>query len=153
MFQICVWKHCYKEWAHRKKEHCVLIFIYSAALRLSRDILLLPYIFIFRRKLYAEKNLGCWREEERGEKGAFFSTGGEKLFSSLLYRGREQWVRRLEGWPNTAARLADWRRETRHVWFCPWWTGHTACLFSVPYRLPWLGLPSCELMEISAAVI
>jgi hypothetical protein len=44
----------------------------------------------------------------------------------------QQWGRRLEGWPNTAARLAGWRRVTRLVWFCTWWTGRTACLF--PYR-------------------
>ncbi len=29
-----------------------------------------------------------------------------------------QWGRRLEGWPNTAARLAGWGRVTLQVWFC-----------------------------------
>jgi hypothetical protein len=48
-----------------------------------------------------------------------------------------QWGRRLEGWPNTAARLAGWRTVTRQVWFCTWWTGRTACLFrNVPVSLP-----------------
>ncbi len=49
----------------------------------------------------------------------------------------DQWGRRLECWPNTAASLADWmRRVTRQVWFYPWWTGRTACLFrTVPVDL------------------
>ncbi len=49
----------------------------------------------------------------------------------------DQWGRRLECWPNTAARLADWmRRVTRQVWFFPWWTGLSACLFpTVPVAL------------------
>ncbi len=53
------------------------------------------------------------------------------------YTDREsQWGRRLEGWSNTAARLAGWGRVTRQVWFCTWWTGRTACLFStVPVDL------------------
>jgi hypothetical protein len=29
-----------------------------------------------------------------------------------------QWGRRLEGWLNTAARLAGWRGVTQQVWFC-----------------------------------
>jgi hypothetical protein len=46
------------------------------------------------------------------------------------------WWWRLDGWPNTAARLAGWRRVTRQVWFCVWWTGHIACLFrTVPVAL------------------
>ncbi len=48
--------------------------------------------------------------------------------------GPSQWDRRLEGWPNTAACLAGWRRVTRQVWFCTWWMDRTACLFhTVPY--------------------
>ncbi len=55
-----------------------------------------------------------------------------------------QW-RPKEGWTNTASRLAGWRRVTRQVWFCTWWTGWTACLFrTVP---GWQELPSCELMK------
>ncbi len=47
-----------------------------------------------------------------------------------------QWGRRLESWPNTTARLASWRRVTRQVRFCKWWTGRTACLFrTVPVAL------------------
>ncbi len=53
-----------------------------------------------------------------------------------LHEGLYQWGRRLEGWPNTAACLAYWRRVTRQVWFCTWWTGRTACLFhTVPVAL------------------
>ncbi len=33
----------------------------------------------------------------------------------------------LDGWPNTAADLASWRRATRRVWFCTWWMVHAAC--------------------------
>jgi hypothetical protein len=40
-------------------------------------------------------------------------------------------MRRLEGRSNTAARQAGWRRVTRQVWFCTWWTGRTACLFRI----------------------
>jgi hypothetical protein len=33
----------------------------------------------------------------------------------------DQWGRRLEGWPNTAARLAGWRIvPPSRVWFCTW---------------------------------
>ncbi len=47
-----------------------------------------------------------------------------------------QWGRKLDGWPNTAARLAGWRKVTRLVWICTWWTGHTARLFlTVPVAL------------------
>ncbi len=42
--------------------------------------------------------------------------------------GQNQWGRRLEGWPNTAAHLAGWRRVTWQVGFCTWTTGHTLCL-------------------------
>jgi hypothetical protein len=57
---------------------------------------------------------------------------------------------RLEGWPNTAARLAGWRRVTpagviSYVMYIP-------PAFSVPYRLPWQELHSCELMDFPAAV-
>ncbi len=44
-----------------------------------------------------------------------------------------QWGRRLEGWPSTADHLPGWRRVTRQVWFCTWWTGRTAC--TVPVAL------------------
>ncbi len=40
-----------------------------------------------------------------------------------------QWVQRLEGRPNTAARLAGWKRVIRQVCCCTWWTGRTTCLF------------------------
>ncbi len=51
-------------------------------------------------------------------------------------KGYHQWGRRLEGLPNTAARLAGWRRVNRQVWFCMWWTGRTACFFrTVPAAL------------------
>ncbi len=136
MFKICVWKRCYKEWVHRKKEHCVLIFIHSAALRLSRDIWLLPYIFIFRRKFYAEKNLGSWREEKGGEGRFLFHWWGKAFFLLYYTEGEEQWGRRLEGCPNTAACQDGWRRVTRRVWFWPWWTGRTARLFcTIPVAL------------------
>jgi hypothetical protein len=36
-----------------------------------------------------QKRIWVAGERRKGERGAFFSTGGEKLFSSLLYRGRE----------------------------------------------------------------
>ncbi len=38
-------------------------------------------------------------------------------------RCHRPWARRLESWPNTAARLAGWRKVTRQVWF------------SAPYRM------------------
>ncbi len=41
--------------------------------------------------------------------------------------GYHQWGWRLEGWPNTAPRLAGRRRVTRQVWFCSWWTGRAGC--------------------------
>ncbi len=45
-------------------------------------------------------------------------------------------MRRLEGWSNTAACLAGWRRVTPQVWFCMWWTGRSAFLFlTVPVAL------------------
>jgi hypothetical protein len=47
--------------------------------------------------------------------------------------GSTQWGQRLEGWPNTASRLACWRRVTR-VWFCMWWPVHAAC-HDVPHHL------------------
>ncbi len=47
-------------------------------------------------------------------------------------------------------RLAGWRRVTRQVWFCMWWTGHTAWLFrTVQVALPGaaqlrtVGISSC----------
>jgi hypothetical protein len=61
----------------------------------------------------------CWN------KAAVVGGGGGGGCSDL-------WGRRLEGWPNTAARLAGWRRVTRQMWFCMWWTGRIACPF--PYR-------------------
>jgi|694.fasta_scaffold129625_3 hypothetical protein len=45
------------------------------------------------------------------------------------FLGCNQWGRKLEGWLNTAARLADWRRVYQQVRFCTRWTGRTACLF------------------------
>ncbi len=36
---------------------------------------------------------------------------------------------RVDGWPNTSAHLASWRRVTQRVWCCTWWTGRTTCLF------------------------
>jgi hypothetical protein len=48
-----------------------------------------------------------------------------------MQRGGEercaQWGRRLEGWPNTAARLAGWRRVTRQGVIFMWWTVYAAC--------------------------
>jgi hypothetical protein len=42
----------------------------------------------------------------------------------------------LEGWPNTATRLAGWRRVTWQMRFCMWCMGPTACLFrTVPVAL------------------
>ncbi len=54
---------------------------------------------------------------------------------SLWCSGSEQWGRRLEGWPNTVARLdGGWRRWYRQV--CTWWTVRTACLSrTVPITL------------------
>jgi hypothetical protein len=72
----------------------------------------------------------------------------QNLWSCDIQRGR-----RLDGWPNTSARLAGWRRVTRHVWFCTWKTDRSACLFCTVYWLPWQVLPSCELKEFQAAVI
>ncbi len=63
-----------------------------------------------------------------------------------------QWGRRLEDWPNTAARLSGWRRVVRQVWIFMWGQAVPPA-FSVPYRLPWQELSSCELMEFPAAVI
>jgi hypothetical protein len=52
--------------------------------------------------------------------------------------GSDQWGRKLEGWFNTAARLAGWRRVTRQVWSCLWWAGRTVCLFrTVLVALTW----------------
>ncbi len=62
--------------------------------------------------------------------------------------GSDQWGRRLEILPNTAARLAGWGRVTHQVWFCMWWTDHIACLFrTVPE------LPGCELTEFPAGTL
>ncbi len=71
---------------------------------------------------------------------------------SRKLQGTSQWGRGLEGWPNTAARLADWRRVSCQVWFCTWWTGRTACLFHTD-GLPWPELSSCKPMEFPAVVI
>ncbi len=60
----------------------------------------------------------------------------QKNISPRLSVIRLQWGWRLEGWSNTAARLAGWRRVTPQMWFCTWWTGRTACLFrTVPVAL------------------
>jgi hypothetical protein len=61
----------------------------------------------------------------------------ERLTANARVANRNQWGRRrLEGRPNTAARLAGCRRVTRQVWFCRWWMGRTACLFrTVPVAL------------------
>ncbi len=53
-----------------------------------------------------------------------------------------QWGRRQEGWPNTEARLAGWRRVTQPM--VPFLTDRTAC--------PGLQLLSFELLAKSAAV-
>ncbi len=54
------------------------------------------------------------------------------------YYSLNQWGRRLDGWSNTAARPANWRRVTRQVWFCTWWTGRIDCLFcTAPVALTW----------------
>ncbi len=38
------------------------------------------------------------------------------------------------------ARLAGWRRVTRQVWFCTWWTVRTAChFFTAPFALTGAG--------------
>ncbi len=58
--------------------------------------------------------------------------------------GWEQWGRRLEVWPNTAARLAGWRTVCQWPCRCDF----VPPAFSIPYRLP-----CCELMEFPAAVI
>jgi len=49
----------------------------------------------------------------------------------------DQWGRRLERWPNTAASLAGWRRVTRQVWFCALYgRASTSCLFrTIPVAL------------------
>ncbi len=55
---------------------------------------------------------------------------------SFLDVAHDQWGRSLEGRPNTAARMLGWRRVTRQVWFCAWWTSHTTCFFrTVPVPL------------------
>ncbi len=65
---------------------------------------------------------------------------GRNVLCGMKSRGsmghEDQWGRRLECWPNKAARLAGWRKVTRQVWFCTRWTGRTACLFrTVPVAL------------------
>jgi hypothetical protein len=51
------------------------------------------------------------------------------VISWLTLEGRRLWGRILEGWPNTAARLAGWRRVTREVCFLYVMDG--------PCHLPW----------------
>ncbi len=48
----------------------------------------------------------------------------------------DQWRWMLEGWTNTVARLAGWRRVAQKVWFCTWWTVQDACPDEPPYHLP-----------------
>ncbi len=44
-----------------------------------------------------------------------------------------------------AAHLAGWRRVTRQVWVCTWWTGRTACLFrTVPVTLTGAANPRAD---------
>jgi hypothetical protein len=66
------------------------------------------------------------------------------LLSDLI-----QWGRRLEGWSNTAARLAGWRSR------CDFVRDGQAVppAISVLYRLPRKEQPSCLLMEFTDAVI
>ncbi len=60
----------------------------------------------------------------------------ENTFPWIRWCSYTQWGRRLEGWSNTAARLAGWGRATRQVWFCTWSTGRISCLFrTVPAAL------------------
>jgi hypothetical protein len=59
---------------------------------------------------------------------------------------RDQQGQRLEGWPDTVARLAG-ERPGRCDFVLDGWANPPA--FSVPYRLPWQELPSCELMEFA----
>ncbi len=135
------------------KKNIVSWFFYSAALRLSRDIWLLPYIFIFRRKFYAEKNLGCWREEKGGSGALSFPLVGKKVFflftiqRERAMRPKARGLAQHGGPPGLLEKSdpagCDFVRDGRAV----------PPVFSVPYRLPWQELPSCELKEFTAAVV
>jgi hypothetical protein len=59
-------------------------------------------------------------------------------FFSLALRAlscHQQWGRRLESWPNTAARLAVGGEWPSNVLFCTWWMVHAAC-HDGPHHLP-----------------
>ncbi len=71
----------------------------------------------------------------------FFKAGREKDLK-LVVKTYNQWGRRLEGEPNTAARLAGWRWPSRCDFVCDERAIPPA--FFVLYRLPWQELPSCE---------
>ncbi len=58
--------------------------------------------------------------------------GQQSLYKRKRTLPRGWWIssmrpKAIEGWPSTAPRLAGWRRVTRQVWFCLWWTGRAGC--------------------------
>ncbi len=69
-------------------------------------------------------------------------------FVVYLHCGLHQWGWRLECWPNTAALLAGWRKETRQVWCCTWYSGRTNCLFHT--LLPFKGAAQLRADGISS---
>ncbi len=71
-----------------------------------------------------------------------------------MWRRLAQWGQRLEGWPNTAARLPGWRRVTKQAVIL--------YVLDSPCRLPWRTIPlarprsgaallSCKRLAIQAA--
>jgi hypothetical protein len=134
--------------AHRRTKLLTLLYsvlykdqMTSAAFWITADVTMANYRFICRP---SESNVSedtgivlmdCWYRSHPMRPW---------LLSDLI-----QWGRRLEGWSNTAARLAGWRsrcdfvRDGRAV----------PTAISVPYRLPRQEQPSCLLMEFTDAVI
>jgi hypothetical protein len=65
-------------------------------------------------------NIECWPQSAVSDFGQNVWFTAEQLLPRRAVRssragGTDQLGRRLEGWPNTAARLAGWRRVTRQV--------------------------------------
>ncbi len=85
----------------------------------------------------------------------FLSSKARKRFSKsydLMHGGNHQWGRRLEGWPNTAVRLAGWRRMTKQGVILDVMDGQ--CMPPGPvgtYRLPQSGAAQLRASGIPAA--
>jgi hypothetical protein len=79
----------------------------------------------------------CWKAQWQklpggAEPGFAFRPAWPGAGVLLVELRRAQWGRRLEGWSNTAARLAGWKRVTRPgviLWFCMRRMDRTAFLF------------------------